>query len=97
MRTTRSWLCGSHDRAYPPAEELLACVKAGQPVAMPKAPVFDSIGPGKDTEASEWIIRVVDRRDPRPVWVTIWGGSADLAQALDLHWREGARALVGDA
>lgn len=29
-----------------------------------------------------WIIRVVDRPDPRPVWVLIWGGSADLAQAL---------------
>ena len=43
-----------------------------------------SVGQGKDTEASEWIIRVVDRPDPRPVWVVIWGGSADLAQAL---WR----------
>ena len=26
----------------------------------------------------------MDRPDPRPVWVVIWGGSADLAQAL---WR----------
>src|SRR5262249_11288067 len=27
-------------------------------------------------------IAVVDRPDPHPVWVVIWGGSADLAQAL---------------
>ena len=50
----------------------------------PSVPVMESVGDGKDTEASEWIIRVVDRPDPRPVWVVIWGGSADLAQAL---WR----------
>src|SRR4051794_19944479 len=71
-----------HDDRYPTASELAAVVKAGQPVAGPKTPLTDSIGEGKDTEASEWIIRVVDRPDPRPVWVLIWGGSADLAQAI---------------
>lgn len=40
------------------------------------------IGLGKDTPASEHIIRVVDRDDPRPVWITVWGGAMDLAQAL---------------
>ncbi len=40
------------------------------------------IGAGKDTPASEHIIAVVDRDDPRPVWVVVWGGSMDLAQAL---------------
>lgn len=68
--------------SYPPAVKLMKCVKSGQPVAGPKTPVFNSIGPGKDTEASEWIIRVVDRRDSRPIWVVVWGGTADLAQAL---------------
>jgi hypothetical protein len=28
------------------------------------------------------IIDVVDRDDPRPVWISIWGGSIELAQAL---------------
>ena len=28
------------------------------------------------------IVEAVDHSDPRPVWVTIWGGAADLAQAL---------------
>jgi hypothetical protein len=45
---------------------------------------MESVGEGKDTEASDWIIKCVDRPDSRPVWVVIWGGSADLAQAL---WR----------
>ncbi len=42
------------------------------------------IGKGKDTGASMLIIEAVDRDDPRPVWVPIWGGSVELAQAL---WR----------
>ena len=40
------------------------------------------IGEGHDTEASEHIIRVADRDDPRPLWVGVWGGAMDLAQAL---------------
>ena len=71
-----------HDGRYPPASELAGVIKSGQPIAGPKEPVERSVGEGKDTEASEWIIAVVDRPDPRPVWVVIWGGSADLAQAL---------------
>lgn len=71
-----------HDKNYPPAESLLALIKTGQPVAGPQVPLAESIGEGKDTKGSGWIIRVVDCPDPRPVWVSIWGGSADLAQAL---------------
>jgi hypothetical protein len=71
-----------HDERFPPASLLRGTIKAGQPVAGRNVPLDRSIGAGKDTEASEWIIAVVDRPDPRPVWVTIWGGSTDLAQAL---------------
>ncbi|MHC4629250.1 MAG: DUF1593 domain-containing protein, partial [Planctomycetota bacterium] len=42
------------------------------------------IGPGKDTAASKHIIAVVDKPDTRPVWIIVWGGPMDLAQAL---WR----------
>ncbi len=73
-----------HDDRYPPASRLAEVIKAGQPIAGPKVPVEQSVGAGKDTEGSDWIIEVVDRDDPRPVWVLIWGGSAELAQAL---WR----------
>ena len=71
-----------HAPGYPDADKLLAVVKAGQPVAGPKMPFSNSIGDGKNTQGSDWIIEVVDRKDSRPVWVLIWGGSADLAQAL---------------
>ena len=47
-------------------------------------PLDQVLGEGKDTEASMHIIEVVDRDDPRPVWVSVWGGPIELAQAL---WR----------
>jgi hypothetical protein len=71
-----------HDDCYPPASELARHIRPGQPIAGPEEPVELSLGEGRDTEASEWLIAVVDRPDPRPVWVVVWGGSADLAQAL---------------
>jgi hypothetical protein len=71
-----------HDPAYPPADYLLSVIKTGNPVAGKAIPLLPNIGEGKDTEASEWIIKVVDEPDRRPVWITIWGGATDLAQAL---------------
>ena len=71
-----------HDPAYPEAATLKEVIKGGQPVAEEDMPVFNSIGEGKDTEGSEWIIKTVDKPDERPLWIAIWGGSADLAQAL---------------
>lgn len=41
-----------------------------------------AVGEGKDSEGSDWIIKVVDKNDPGPVWIPIWGGSNCLAQAL---------------
>ena len=34
------------------------------------------------TEGSDWIVRAARRDDPRPLWVLVWGGIDDLAQAL---------------
>jgi hypothetical protein len=73
-----------HDPRYPPADSLRATIHAGQPVAGPKLAVEKSIGEGQDTDASRALIRIVDGDDPRPVHVVVWGGTADLAQAL---WR----------
>ncbi len=39
-------------------------------------------GVGAPTEGSEWIIECARRPDPRPLWVLVWGGIEDLAQAL---------------
>jgi hypothetical protein len=66
-----------HAAGYPDASELQGRVRSG--VA---AYGMSGVGKGRLTEASRLIIAAVDRPDPRPVWVTIWGGAADLAQAL---------------
>jgi hypothetical protein len=72
----RGNLCRHHPD-YPAAAALRACVKSGNPHRG-----LDAIGAGRDTEASRWIVSVVDRPDPRPVNIAIWGGQTDLVQAL---------------
>jgi len=66
-----------HDSRYPDAEQLQSRVRTGSPVYG-----MSGVGKGKDTEASRLIIAAVDRPDPRPVWISVWAGAADLAQAL---------------
>jgi hypothetical protein len=39
-------------------------------------------GISQATEGSEWIIRCAKKEDSRPLWVLVWGGLEDLAQAL---------------
>jgi hypothetical protein len=45
-------------------------------------PAEEWIGAGKATPASRHIIAVVDREDTRPVYIAVWGGAMDLAQAI---------------
>jgi hypothetical protein len=66
-----------HASGYPEASYLLSRIKSGC-----SAYGLTAVGKGKDSEASDWIISVVDKPDPRPVWVLVWGGTVDLAQAL---------------
>jgi hypothetical protein len=68
-----------HHPDYPTAAALLDRVTSGNPRRG-----VTNVGRGHDTEGSRRIIAVVDRDDPRPLNVAIWGGSTDLAQAL---WR----------
>lgn len=67
----------NHAEGYPDAVRLTRAIRSGS-----TAFGMQGVGPGMDTEASRQIIDVVDRPDPRPVYVTVWGGAADLAQAL---------------
>ena len=66
-----------HEKGFPSAEYLLSVTKSGIPEFGREA-----IGNGKDSEGSEWIIKVVDKKDERPVWIPVWGGANCLAQAL---------------
>jgi alpha-L-rhamnosidase len=70
-----------HDSRYPTADQLRAVTWQGRDGTWGK-PANEIIGEGRDSEASEAIIKVLDRPDPRPVWVLVWGGPADLAQAI---------------
>lgn len=68
-----------HAKGYPTAEHLLSVIKSGNPDRG-----WEAIGEGKDTEGSRWIISVADKKDARPLNISIWGGQTDFAQAL---WR----------
>jgi len=69
-----------HAQGWPTEKELLDCIKEGNPKRG-----LGEIGPGKDTQASEWLVKRIDASTPdRPLNVAIWGGQTDLGQAL---WR----------
>ncbi|HNZ71684.1 MAG TPA: DUF1593 domain-containing protein, partial [Prolixibacteraceae bacterium] len=65
------------DPAFPSAETLLSKVKSGLPVYG-----MQGVGEGKSSEGSEWIIKILEEPDERPLWISVWGGSNTLAQAL---------------
>lgn len=66
-----------HEQGYPVKEDLAPLVKQGLAVYG-----MAGVGEGKDSEGSEWIIKVLEKNDQRPVYVSVWGGSNNLAQAL---------------
>jgi hypothetical protein len=66
-----------HAPGYPDPSALMAAIRDGTPVYG-----MAGVGAGKDTDGSRRIVEVVDRPDPRPVFISVWGGAADLAQAL---------------
>jgi hypothetical protein len=70
-----------HEPGFPTADALRALVTSGQPGYGVAAIGADKMSPG-----AELIIKAADRNDPRPLWVTAWGGANTLAQAL-LHVR----------
>ena len=66
-----------HTPGYPATNDLLSAAKTGQPGFG-----MNAVGFGKSTDGSKHIIDVVDKPDDRPVWISVWGGSNTLAQAL---------------
>jgi hypothetical protein len=65
-----------HSGRYPEPDALRRLAKQGA--------VGTSTGSGvaQRTEGSDWIVQCARRDDPRPLWVLVWGGIDDLAQAL---------------
>jgi len=66
-----------HEPDFPTADALLKLVKRG----LPKYGML-GVGDGKDSEGSDWIIKVLEEKDERPLWISVWGGVNTLAQAL---------------
>lgn len=82
-----------HEQGFPNERELLDKVREGLPEYGMQA-----VGKGKDSSGSNFLIEQTDKHDPRPLWVTVWGGPNVLAQALwkvrETRTQEELRAFV---
>jgi hypothetical protein len=67
----------THESGFPAASRLQEFVKEG-----PAVYGMDGVGEGKSSEGSDWIIKVLEEDDDRPLWISVWGGPNVLAQAL---------------
>ncbi len=66
-----------HEAGFPTAESLLKKVTHGITEYG-----MQGVGEGKDSPGSDWIIKVLEEKDNRPLWICVWGGANTLAQAL---------------
>lgn len=66
-----------HAAGFPTMEYLLSVTSEHLPLYS-----MDGVGEGKDSPGSELLIKAVDKKDDRPLWVSVWGGANCLAQAL---------------
>ena len=66
-----------HEAGFPEAKALLSKVKQG--IAKYG---MEGVGDGNDSDGSDWIIKVLEEKDERPLWISVWGGVNTLAQAL---------------
>lgn len=66
-----------HDQKYPTYDYLCSIATTGQTEVGMKG-----VGDGYDTPGSNLIIKAVDSDDPRPIWLTAWGGMNTIAQAI---------------
>lgn len=80
----------TYDPDYPTADYLRSVTYEGRgnnhgtniKFGCGKQPYTDIIGKGLDSEASNAIIAAADKPDPRPLWIGVWGGPREIAQAI---------------
>lgn len=65
-----------HAKGFPSPDALRAISKQGRQGAAPFA------GYTTATEGSDWIVKCARKKSSQPLWVLVWGGLDDLAQAL---------------
>ena len=66
-----------HEKGFATGAELKDKIKKGRSVFG-----MEGVGVGHDSEGSEWLISTLEKEDDRPLWITAWGGTNVLAQAL---------------
>jgi hypothetical protein len=66
-----------HAPGYPDAGKLVDVIRSGQP-----SYGMQAVGPGHHTPGSDLIVEALQKSDDRPLWICIWGGARELAQAL---------------
>jgi len=66
-----------HSRDYPAAAVLEKLVSSG-----PAGYGLAGIQRGKLSSGAAALLAAADRNDPRPLWITVWGGANTLAEAL---------------
>ena len=95
-----------HDPNYPTADYLRSVTFEGKgnnhginiKWGRNKQPYTDITGKGMDSEASNAIIAAADKPDPRPLWIGVWGGPREVAQAIwnvkNTHSEEELKAFI---
>ncbi len=66
-----------HEPGFPTASHLHSIICEGRADYG-----MNAVGKGNNSSGSELLIAAADRDDPRPLWITVWGGPNVLAQAL---------------
>lgn len=66
----------TYSEKYPVPDSLRSITKQGA------TDIAGYAGFDKSTEGSEWIVKCARKNDSRPLYVLVWGGIEDLAQAL---------------
>jgi len=64
-------------KGWPEAQTLDSRVFAGQ-----SGYGMAATGPDKDSAGAQALLHAMERDDPRPLWICVWGGANTLAQAL---------------
>lgn len=75
-----------HADGYPTVEHLKSVLRHGQRGVVG----MEGVGKGKNTPGSDLIIEALLSDDDRPLWITLWGATGTLAQALwDIKYNRG--------
>ena len=43
---------------------------------------MSGVGEGNDSEGSDWIIKTLEEKDKRPLWISVWGGVNDYGRTV---------------